>query len=221
MGRLNFEFDGVLMNIVRVISFFVTLIFSCSFAMAEEENIVKAQIVTELGVIKVDLYPDRAPITVGNFIKNVDAKIYNYGRFYRVSREDNTLNPIGDIINIIQGGRGEHIKDVPPIEHETTDKTGISHQDGVLSMARGAPGTATTDFFISIGDNSSLDTGTDRYPEGYRQGYATFGRVTDGMDIVIDIHGRPSGDTAKGPNVWMGKQTLNDEVIIERIEIIK
>ncbi len=146
---------------------------------------------TEMGNIVVELYPNQAPYTVYNFLKYVDENRYKDASFYRTVTLDNQP---GDSIKIevIQGGLYDDNSPqaLPPINHETTKKTGIKHLDGTISMARNKPGTATSEFFICIGDQPALDYGGKRNPDG--QGFAAFGRVIKGMDVVNKIHKAPS-----------------------------
>ena len=144
----------------------------------------RAEISTSLGDIKIELYRDKAPITVTNFLEYIKSGAFKGGRFYRVVRIDNDNgNPK---IEVIQGGVNANSKSLTAIPLETTKQTGIKHLDGVLSMARGAPNTATSEFFICIGAQPSLDFGGKRNPDG--QGFAAFGRVVAGMEIVKQIH---------------------------------
>lgn len=142
---------------------------------------------TEYGDIIVELYPDKAPATVSNFLKYVDSMLYRNTSFYRVVRMDNQLRD-SIKIEVIQGGRQkDENKGFPPIRHETTSETGIKHLNGVISMARSVPGSATSEFFICIGDQPELDYGGMRNKDG--QGFAAFGIVIKGMDVVNRIHG--------------------------------
>lgn len=146
---------------------------------------------TELGDIMIEVYKDKAPITASNFLRYVDENRFVRATFYRVVRMDN--QPLNDVkIEVIQGGLGyTKVADrLKPIEHETTDKTGILHKDGVISMARSEPGTASSEFFICIGDQPELDFGGRRNPDG--QGFAAFGRVIKGMDVVRKIQEQPT-----------------------------
>ena len=141
---------------------------------------------TEWGLIQLELYPDKAPITVSNFLKYVDQNRYGDLHFYRVVHMEN--QPDNDVkIEVIQGGLGfdKHPMELPTIFHETTDETGIKHLNGTLSMARLEPGTASSEIFICINDQPELDFGGKRNPDG--QGFAAFGKVISGMDVVKTI----------------------------------
>ena len=147
---------------------------------------------TELGDIEVEVFVDKAPITARNFLRYVDEKLFDGGSFYRVVSLDNQPNDKIKI-EVIQGGisRRPGVKEFPPIEHETTETTGILHKDGVISMARLKPGTASSEFFICVNDQPDLDFGGLRNPDG--QGFAAFGRVVRGMDVVKRIQTQPGG----------------------------
>jgi peptidyl-prolyl cis-trans isomerase A (cyclophilin A) len=161
-------------------------------ARAAEPAAVPVVMTTDQGVVELDLYPAKAPVTVANFLRYIDEGRFKGARFYRVVRAETDPN-LKAPIQVIQGGiddeahRGQML---PPIAHETTASSGLSHVDGVISMARDGPGTATSEFFITVGDNRALDFGGLRNPDG--QGYAAFGRVTKGIDVVRKIQGQPS-----------------------------
>ncbi len=141
---------------------------------------------TELGDIVVEIDTINAPISAKNFLKHVEAGTYKNACFYRVVRMDN--QPNNDVkIEVIQGGMytEPHFETIKPIVHETTETTGLKHLDGTLSMARSEPGTASTEFFICVGDQPELDFGGKRNPDG--QGFAAFGQVVSGMDVVRKI----------------------------------
>lgn len=155
---------------------------------------------TELGDITIEIYEKDAPITAVNFLKYVDEGRYKDGCFYRVVTMAN--QPNNDIkIEVIQGGLSSETQGnmLPPIEHETTDRTGILHKDGVISMARSKPGTATSEFFICVGDQPELDFGGNRNPDG--QGFAAFGKVIAGMDVVNKIHQQPVDGQMLDPRI--------------------
>ena len=157
------------------------LMVSCA-----RETIIPISMETELGPIQLELYPDRAPITVSNFLRYVDENRYEDFHFYRVVHMEN--QPDNDVkIEVIQGGLGfdKHPMELPTIVHETTDKTGIRHLNGTLSMARMEPGTASSEIFICINDQPELDYSGKRNPDG--QGFAAFGKVISGMDVIRKI----------------------------------
>lgn len=141
---------------------------------------------TELGAVHAELDSARAPVTVTNFLRYVDAHLYDGAVFFRSVRMDN--QPHDSIkIQVVQVAlsRANSRKEFPPIPLERTRVTGLHHVDGALSMARAAPNTATSSFSIVIGRQPSMDYGGMRNPDG--QGFAVFGRVTSGMDIVRKI----------------------------------
>lgn len=147
-----------------------------------------AQIIidTELGEIHAEIFEDRAPATASNFLRYLDGGFYNNGSFYRTVEPDN--QPDDAIrIEVIQGGinTARSNERFEPIPLERTTQTGLSHTDGTLSMSRFAPDSAHSEIFICIGDQLVLDYGGMRNPDG--QGFAAFGRVTRGMDIVRTI----------------------------------
>ena len=148
------------------------------------EKTVECLISTELGEIAVELYPERAPLTVKNFLAYVDNGAYTESSFFRVCTPENEADR--EIkIEVIQGGNVPEKLQLPPINLETTEMTGLRHTDGVISMARAEPNSATSSFFICIGDQPELDFAGKRNPDG--QGFAAFGRVTSGMDVVRAI----------------------------------
>lgn len=143
---------------------------------------------SDLGDIVVEIYETAAPATAANFLTHVDQELFTGAHFYRVVRMNN--QPDNEVkIEVIQGGLGfDADSSTPPIAHETTRDTGIHHLDGVLSMARLEPGTASSEFFICVGDQPELDFAGARNSDG--QGFAAFGRVVEGMDVVKAIHRR-------------------------------
>jgi len=163
---------------------------------------------TELGNFTVAVDAARAPITSANFLKYVDGKCYDGGIIDRAVRPDNTRRHDAEI-QVIQAQMNlTHLGDVlPPIPLERTTATGLKHLDGSLSMARGDPDTATASFFVCIGDQPALDFGGKRNPDG--QGFAAFGRVVSGMDVVKKIQASPTG--TKGN---FGTETLDPPIHI-------
>lgn len=165
---------------------------------------------TELGEIDLDLAAEAAPKTVANFLRYVDRGLYaRRGSFYRAVRPQGDVN--GTPINVVQGGLFDPDPPFDGIRVETTRDTGLTHQDGTLSMARMAPGwatpLATSEFFVCIGDARGLDFGGARNADG--QGFAAFGRVTRGMEVVGAIHQAPTGDGPADRNYaatnWKGQ----------------
>ena len=150
---------------------------------------------TELGDIAIEVYEEQAPISSGSFLDHVDGGYFEGGAFWRtVTAENDNGSPV---IEGIQGGVIGEVTDLPTVEHEPTSDSGILHKDGIVSLGRSDLGTASgASFFICIGDQPALDFGATRNPD--RQGFAAFGRVVDGMDVVRAIHRRdakrPSDD---------------------------
>ena len=144
------------------------------------------RVATDLGVIDIALQTEAAPITCANFLRYVDAKMYDGGRFHRAVRLDNQSR--SDIqIEVVQAGinparRGDGFG---AIKLERNSVTGLKHVDGTISMARSGPDDATSDFFVCVGPQPSLDLGGKRNADG--QGFAAFGRVVAGMDVVRKI----------------------------------
>jgi len=159
------------------------------------------RLTTDHGVIEATLDAERAPATVANFLRYVDAGRYTGGIFHRTVKIHPDNQPGKSVkIEVIQGGVNPAFaeKDWPAISLERTNTTGLQHLDGTLSMARDGPDTATSDFFICIGDQPELDFGGRRNPDG--QGFAAFGRVTSGLEIVRAIQHAPAdGQTLTPP----------------------
>ena len=169
-------------------------------------GIVAIRIITQLGTIDAELDSAHAPITVTNFLRYVDGHYYDAGAFCRAVTPSN--QPKDSIrIEVIQGGmtRGASSRRYDAIPLERTNVTGLHHGDGTLSMARSGPNTATESFFITIGEQSALDFGGMRNPDG--QGFAAFGRITSGADVVRAIQRQP-----------VKAQSLVEPVTIIRIE---
>jgi peptidyl-prolyl cis-trans isomerase A (cyclophilin A) len=160
-------------------------------AAAQTPEPVRVRIQTELGDIEVDVDVARAPGTAANFLRYVDRGFYDGGRFHRTVRMDNQPDNAVKIEVVQAGINPERDRQrFPAIALERTSVTGLRHADGTISMARGAPDSATSDFFICIGDQASLDFGGARNPDG--QGFAAFGRVVSGMDLVRRIQAAPA-----------------------------
>jgi peptidyl-prolyl cis-trans isomerase A (cyclophilin A) len=178
----------------------IAFLLCASLTAQNERGLVRVVIETEMGEIEVEIDTSRAPITAANFLKYVDAGHYDGGRFHRTVKMDN--QPDKKIkIEVIQAGVSpEKTKsDFPAIPLERTNKTGLLHKDGAISMARDGPDTATSDFFICINDQPELDYGGKRNPDG--QGFAAFGRVVGGMDVVRKIQTAPAEAQSLKPPV--------------------
>ncbi len=162
-------------------------------------GIVTIRIETSAGTIDAELDSARAPVTVTNFLRYVEANLYDDGSFFRTVRADNQPNDSVRIA-VIQGGiaAAKRPRGFPAVGLERTSVTGLRHGDGSLSMARGGPDSATDQFFITIGPQPELDFGGRRNRDG--QGFAAFGRVTRGMEVVRAIQsGVASGQTLSAP----------------------
>ena len=158
---------------------------------AASQSPVRVRVQTELGDIVVEVDQAKAPVTAANFLRYVDAGHYDGGMWHRTVKMNNQPESTVKIEVIQAGVNPERAKDgFPPIALERTNKTGILHKDGVISMARGAPDSATSGWFVCINDQPSLDFGGARNPDG--QGFAAFGRVVSGMDVVRKIQAAPS-----------------------------
>lgn len=174
-----------------------------SFAQTKSSSDpVRVLLQTELGDIEVELDAKHAPATTDNFLRYVDAGHYNDGRFHRTVKlhPDNQPNNVIKIEVIQAGVNPEKSKDnFSPIKLERTSATGLQHKDGVISMARSAADTARSDFFICIGDQPELDFGGKRNADG--QGFAAFGKVVKGMEVVRKIHQSPYKDQVLTPPI--------------------
>lgn len=168
----------------------------------------KVVLSTAQGDITVELFVDKAPVTAKNFLKYVDKKLYDGATFYRASKPPGqTANDYGTV----QGGlQNDPAKVLPPIAHESTLKTGILHKDGIISMGRHAPGTAQADWFICVGDMSYLDADP---KDPKNPGFAAFGHVVSGMDVVQKILGLPTD-----PNRGVG--AMKGEMLVKPVKIV-
>jgi len=191
------------------------------------------KIETRFGSIRVALDEEAAPITTTNFLAYVDEGLYDGGAFHRTVRLDNQSNanlkreaigggidPEADrgklpndavAIEVIQGGVNPEREDElgAPIPLERTSETGLSHVDGTISMARLAPDSAVSDFFICINDQPELDFGGRRNPDG--QGFAAFGRVIEGMEVVREIQAQPADGQRLDPLVTITRILREDQ----------
>jgi peptidyl-prolyl cis-trans isomerase A (cyclophilin A) len=164
-------------------------------AFAQAPGNVRVQLHTSEGDIVVELEMARAPVTAGNFLRYVEAGRLDGSEFYRAMH---TAPDAG----LVQGGVRDPRKLFPPIAHEPTSQTGLSHVDGAISVPRLAPGTARGDFTIMVGNQPYLDAGPGSGGDGL--GYAVFGHVVEGMDVVRHILAAPTSPT-EGEGVMRGQ----------------
>jgi peptidyl-prolyl cis-trans isomerase A (cyclophilin A) len=182
-----------------MIRFFLALFLAIGAPALAQSPGTRVLIETSEGNIVVEVDEARAPVTAGNFLKYVDRRLYDGAHFYRAM-------PGGPNRGLIQAGV-DHRKRLAPVAHEPTSRTGLSHVDGALSIARDAPGTATADITIMLGDMTYLDAG-----KADPDGYAVFGRVVEGMETVRRIHAAPTSPT-EGEGAMRG-QMLSPKVRI-------
>jgi peptidyl-prolyl cis-trans isomerase A (cyclophilin A) len=166
----------------------------------------RVAIETSQGTIVVELEDKKAPVTTANFLRYVDRLMYNGGTFYRASRTVGAGPGHGSI----QGGPSPYARHFPPIAHEPTNKTGLRHKTGTISLTRNEPGSATSDFFICASDQPYLDAHPGE--AGDNQGFAAFGHVVSGMDVVKKILAMHTSKTAPVPA--MKGQMLDPPVAI-------
>jgi peptidyl-prolyl cis-trans isomerase A (cyclophilin A) len=208
----------------RALAVCAAALLACSAPAAAQDqkaDEVLVRIETALGSIDIAIDAKHAPITAANFLKYVDAKVFDGGRFHRVTRPDNytPAPPDRPAMAIIQGGidPARRSEGFPAIPLERTSVTGLRHVVGTVSMARGAQAdTARSDFFICLDEQPSLDFGGKRFEDA--QGAAAFGRVVKGLDVVRRTQEQPTNKDADTP---MGRQTLTAPVTITRMSRIQ
>jgi peptidyl-prolyl cis-trans isomerase A (cyclophilin A) len=183
--------------------------FTCSDCATSPARDVGIRFETTLGSFDVAVDLLAAPITATNFLRYVDAGLYSNGRFHRATREDNYIvnSPNRPLLECIQGGidPNRRPEGFEPIPLERTEITGQRHVVGTVSMARGAADSATSDFFILLNDQPSLDFGGKRFDDG--QGAAAFGRVVKGMDVVRKIQEQPTSGQSLTPPITIVSAT--------------
>jgi peptidyl-prolyl cis-trans isomerase A (cyclophilin A) len=171
--------------------FLIFIIFFCIACSSPKYKNPHIEIQTKFGDIEVELFPDKAPKTVAAFLKYVDSGYYKNASFYRALNDDN--QPMGNAETaLLQGGiwKTKPNFSLPGIPHETTQQTKLSHTDGTISLARQEAGTANSEFFICVGDQKGFDYGGANSTDG--QGYAAFGHVLKGMDLVRKFYSQPT-----------------------------
>jgi peptidyl-prolyl cis-trans isomerase A (cyclophilin A) len=172
-------------------------------AEAPKDDLVRVALDTEAGRIVIAVDRGHAPVTAKNFLRYVDAKRLDGINFYRAMR-------LWEGTGLVQGGVRDGAKLFPPIAHEPTSQTGLRHEDATISMARAEPGSARCDFFITVGKIDGFNAGT---KDGDGLGYAAFGRVVEGMDVVRKLLAAPTSPT-KGAALGMQGQLLEKPVKI-------
>lgn len=190
--------------ITIAISAVALLLLSCN-----SNKSPKIVIETNLGNIDAELYPDKAPVTATAFLSYIDSGYFKNSSFYRVVYNDvfGNDNDAGAIQGGVWKSNPELLKKLTGIPHEAPAKTGLSHTTGTLSLARTTAGSANAEFFICIGDQTGFDNGVNSNPDG--QGFAAFGKITSGMDIVRKIHQQPAdGDAFVRPVVILNIKRL-------------
>jgi peptidyl-prolyl cis-trans isomerase A (cyclophilin A) len=201
------------MKLVESLLIFWALVVICSPAASKDEELsVTVILSTSLGDIELMVYPQTAPLSAGDFLDYVDRGLYQGAAFYRVVRPDNDNG--SPVIEVIQGGLLTETPPTEPVAHESTQLSGIKHLDGTISLARRDVGTATAAaFFITIGDQPSMDFGGSRTAD--KQGFAAFGRVVKGMEVVRAI--QQIRDTSnEGP--FVKGQMLSNPIMIESVQ---
>jgi peptidyl-prolyl cis-trans isomerase A (cyclophilin A) len=184
---------------MRTLVLLLFVILTVTIADAKTRH-VHVKLHTELGNIVLEIDTVHAPLSAANFLRYVDAGFYDGGRFHRTVTLDN--QPQSKVkIEVVQGGvdPARDKQQFPPIALERTNQTGLKHVDGAISLARDAPDTATSDFFICVGDQPALDFRGARNPDG--QGFAAFGRVIKGMDVVRKIQVAPANGQKLNPPI--------------------
>lgn len=181
-------------------SAFVCLGLLIGAGPAAAQSLPTVRLVTPLGTIDVEVDSARAPVTAANFLRYVDEGFYRNGSFHRtVTLANQPDNPVK--IEVIQGAADSTRRSAlfPPIGLERTPLTGITHRAGTISMARAGPDTARDQFFISVTDQPALDFGGARNADG--QGFAAFGRVIQGLDVIRAIQGAPAAGQRLAPPI--------------------
>jgi peptidyl-prolyl cis-trans isomerase A (cyclophilin A) len=193
----------------RFVLMLAALLLPAAVAAQATTNVV---IETELGEIVVALETERAPVTAANFLRYADEKRFDGIVFYRAMRLDWGEQPNG----LVQAGtQFDPARILPPIAHEPTSATGVKHVAGAISMARYEPGSATGDFSIMVSPQPGLDADPRAEDPELRAGYAAFGRVVEGMDVVRAIFAAPT-DPDKGEGFMKG-QMLAEPVKVTRV----
>lgn len=191
-----------------IILFVSILTFQANLITGQEKSVDTVLIASGYGNIYLELYSYRAPLTCANFKRYIELAGNSGGEFYRTVRKNNQPDNLIQI-DVIQGGfniSGIDSSLIRTVPLERTNLTGLRHLDGSISMARDAPDSGSTEFFICVGNQPELDFGGGRNPDG--QGFGVFGRVIEGMEVVRKIHRANASGQALDPPIPILKITL-------------
>ena len=218
MGGKKRHTRGMIARFAKIAAPFMAVALLAPPALSQEEaelvpevsyEVTHVELQTTMGTILIALETERAPITAGNFMRYVEEDRFDGAVFYRAMILDWEPQPNG----LIQGGtQYDPDRILPPIAHEPTSVTGLAHVRGALSMARNEPGSATGDFSIMLQAQPAMDADPGNEDPQWHDGYAVFGRVVGGMDVVEAIHAAPR-DPDKGEG-WMKGEMLAEPVVI-------
>lgn len=189
---------------LRLLTLLLALFAGPALAQEPAASGVRVALMTDAGRIVVEVDTARAPVSAGNFLRYVDNRRLDGTEFYRAMKT-------GAEAGLVQGGVRDPRRLFPPIAHEPTSQTGLSHVDGAFSVPRLAPGTAQGDFTIMVGDQLYLDAQPGSAGDGL--GYAVFGRVVEGMDVVRRILAAPTSPTE-------GEGVMRGQMLQPRIRIV-
>ncbi len=169
----------------------------------QKKGVVEIEIKTSEGTIVAELYKEKAPESVKAFLAIVDQGLYKRSYFYRILSDENQPSNAPKA-ELIQGGLWSRTRarpELPRIPHETTAQSGLTHSAGTLSLAREEPGSASSEFFITLTDLPGFDFGGENNADG--QGYAAFGKVIRGMEVVRKIYRKPESNQYFDPPVMI------------------
>jgi peptidyl-prolyl cis-trans isomerase A (cyclophilin A) len=191
---------------MKTLALFAALFLAAPAAAQETPapGIVKVTLTTKQGPVVLELEKERAPLTTANFLRYVDQKRLDGAAFYRAARAPNSTE-----FGLVQfGTRNDPKRTLPPVAHEPTSKTGLSHKHMTVSLARAAPGTGAGDFFIMVGDTPAFDAQLGGDP-----GFAAFGRVVEGEALIKQMLAAPT-DPNQGDGVMKGQYLAAPVVIL-------
>jgi len=179
----------------RSVLLYPALALAATQPRAVPAQAVRTRVATGLGSFVIEVDPEVAPVTVAHYLAHVDRGLLDGGAVYRIVTLANQAPETRHKIEVVQWGMNrpdDKPPPLPPIVHETTRQSGLRHLDGTVSMARAQPGSATAEYFVCVGDQPELDFGGGRNPDGL--GFAAFGRVVAGMDVIRALHARAEAD---------------------------